>query len=188
MMIKKQLKLKLIIVITLILAASLLFFLFKSVYFVEGTSQAQEVSHLVLNKNNFPINIDEILKENTNEKIEEEIISEEIDLEYQTVYITNSKLPSGTFYITQMGVIGKQEVIRIKKYKNDILNSEEIVANNVKTAAINKVVEIGTGSGKNYYKLKENDIVFVTPNALIVKALPSNESENIGTLTKRSRG
>lgn len=183
----KQLKLKLIIVITLILTAFLLFFLFKSVYYVEGTTQIKETNNLVLNKNNFPINIDEILEKSVNGKIEEEIVSEEIDLEYQTVYVTNNNLPSGTFYITQMGVIGKQEIITIKKYINSILDSEEIVAQNIKIASINKVVEIGTGKGKNYYKLKENDIVFVTPKTLSVKKLPNIDSENIGTLTQRIR-
>ena len=68
------------------------------------------------------------------------MILEEIDLEHTTLYINNSKLPTGTMHVTQMGIDGKQDVITIKKYNNDELVSEQIVASNIKKASINKVV------------------------------------------------
>ena len=133
-----------------------------------------------INKN--PLNIDEILNYNTKETITEELVLEEIDLEYRTIYSENSDLPSGTIHITQMGINGKQDTIIRKKYKNEELFSEEIVANNISKASINKLVEIGTGTGKNNYKAKENDIVYSTPDILNVMENPDMNSFNVGVL------
>ena len=81
---------------------------------------------LVSNKN--PINIEEILKENTNRKIEEEMVLDEIDLEYTTEYRNNPSIPKGTIQVLQEGRDGKQNAIIIKKYENGELISEELVA------------------------------------------------------------
>lgn len=98
------------------------------------------------NKN--PINIDKIIKENKNIDTREEMIYEEQDLEYNTEYINNEELPSGTIHVSQIGITGTQDVITIKKFKGDELVSEQIVASNVKEASIDKIVEIGTGKRK----------------------------------------
>ena len=99
-------------------------------------------------KNQNPINIDEIIKENKNIDTREEMIYEEQDLEYTTQYENNDKLPSGTIQVLQLGITGSQDVITIKKFNGDELISEQIVASNIKEAPINKIVEIGTGKRK----------------------------------------
>lgn len=135
---------------------------------------------LKINKN--PLNIDEILNENTKDVITEELVVEEMDLDYNTIYTENAELPSGTIHITQMGVNGKRDTIIIKRYKNDELFSEEIVANNISKASINKLVEVGTGIGKNNYKIKENDNVYVTPSVLNVMECPDSNSQKLDIL------
>lgn len=47
-----------------------------------------------LEKNQNPIKIDDILQTNTQDNIREEMIFEEVDLEHNTMYINNNKLPS----------------------------------------------------------------------------------------------
>ena len=137
---------------------------------------------LVSNKN--PINIEEILKENTNRKIEEEMVLDEIDLEYTTEYRNNPSIPKGTIQVLQEGRDGKQNAIIIKKYENGELISEELVAENLIKASINKVVEVGTGAGVNNYKAKVGDKVYVTSNLLAVRLEPNSNSEKLATLKK----
>ena len=137
---------------------------------------------MVSNKN--PINIEEILKENTNRKIEEEMVLDEIDLEYTTEYRNNPSIPKGTIQVLQEGRDGKQNAIILKKYENGELISEELVAENLIKASINKVVEVGTGAGVNNYKAKVGDKVYVTSNLLAVRLEPNSNSEKLATLKK----
>lgn len=64
---------------------------------IESTEEKEE---LHINQN--PINIDNILSENTEEKVAFEMSSEEKDLEYTTIYTENEDLPSGTIHVTQV--------------------------------------------------------------------------------------
>ena len=151
-------------------------------------SEAHEVHasvenyELVHNKN--PINIEEILKENTEHKIEEEMVLDEIDLEYTTEYRNNDSIPKGTIQVLQEGRDGRQNAIIIRKYENGELISEELVAENLIKASINKIVEVGTGVGTNNYKPKEGDTVYVTSNLLAVRLDPDYNSEKLATLKK----
>ena len=110
------------------------------------TTNEMDVPKILNNKN--AVNIDEIIDKNRNINIREEMIYEEQDLEYTTQYIDNENLPSGTIHVSQVGITGKQDVITIKKYNDNELISEQIVASNVKKAPINKVVELGIGRRK----------------------------------------
>ena len=128
-------------------------------------------------KNENPIDLKEILKENTSNEIVEEMVLEEIDLEYSTEYRNNDSIPKGTIQVVQEGRDGKQEAIIIKKYKNDELISEELVSENLIKASVNRIVEVGTGVGIKKYEPKEGDSVFVTSNLLVVRISPDKESE-----------
>lgn len=134
--------------------------------------------------NQHPIDLDEILKENTKDQLIEEMVSEEIDLEYTTEYRNNDSLPKGRMQVVQEGRDGRQEAIVIKKYKENELVSEELVSENLIKASVNKIVEIGTGSGINSYNPKEGDTVYVTSNLLTVRLYPDKESEKVCTLKK----
>ena len=135
-------------------------------------------------KNENPIDLKEILKENTSNEIVEEMVLEEIDLEYSTEYRNNDSIPKGTIQVVQEGRDGKQEAIIIKKYKNDELISEELVSENLIKASVNRIVEVGTGVGIKKYEPKEGDSVFVTSNLLVVRISPDKESEKLCTLKK----
>lgn len=151
------------------------------VQFQETSTMPVEIN-LKINQN--PINLTEILKENTSEIISQEMVLEEIDLEYTTEYRNNDSLPRGTIQVIQEGRDGKQNAIIIKKYIDEELISEELVSENLIKAAINRIVEIGTGSGINEYKPKIGDTVFVTSSNLSVRLEPNKDSEKVCTLKK----
>ena len=141
-------------------------------------------TYVNLQKNENPINLDEILKENISEEIVQEMVIEEIDLEYNTEYRNNNSLSKGTIQVVQEGRDGKQNAVIIKKYKEDELVSEELVSENLIKASVNRIVEIGTGSRSNNYIPKEGDVVFVTSNLLGVRIAPDKDSDKVCTLKK----
>jgi beta-N-acetylglucosaminidase len=137
-----------------------------------------------LKKNANPIVIEEILQQNTSVKVTEEMSLEEIDLEYTTEYRNNSNLSKGTIQVVQEGKDGKQKIITIKRYENNEFVSENIVSDSITKASINKIVEIGTGSGKNTYVAKVGDNGYVTSSTLTVRLEPSSDSLKVCTLRK----
>lgn len=148
---KKDSKEKVIFIFTILLFLALLYF-FAQMFNLLEIKKAQainvfaseiEIPEILINRN--PIDIDKVIIKNKNINIKEEMIYEEQDLEYTTQYINNEELPSGTMHVSQIGINGIQDVITIKKYNGDELISEQIVANNIKKASVNKIVEIGTG-------------------------------------------
>lgn len=166
----------LIILITAVFSRQILF---KKAKVVHSNSQQYEIV-----KNANPLDIENILKGNISAKIEEEMSIEEIDLEYTTEYKNNAELPKGTMQVLQEGRDGRQNVVVIKKYQDGELISEELVAENLKKASINKIVEIGTGAGTNNYKPKNGDTVYITTNFLAVRLEANSESEKLATLKK----
>lgn len=156
----------------------------RKIFFLEAQPvyASTEAYEIVTNKN--PINIENILEKNTYSKIEEEMILEEIDLEYTTEYRNNNALPTGTIQVVQEGRDGRQNAIIIKKYENGELISEELVAENLIKAAVNKIVEVGTGAGVNNYIARVGDTVYVTSNLLAVRLEPNSDSEKLATLKK----
>lgn len=128
-------------------------------------------------------NIFEIINNNSKNIKKEEILKEEEDLEFTTVYKNNNKLPKGTIQVVQEGRDGKQETITKKFYEGDILVNE-VINSNILIASVNKVVEIGTAGFSSDYKVKVGEKLFVTSNTLAVRLMPDKDSNKIITLSK----
>ena len=131
-----------------------------------------------------PIKVEEIMMKNEEENKKEEYIVEETTLEYITKYNQNASLPKGKIQVIQEGREGKQEITIKKTYLNEALISEEQVSNKVTKAAVNKIVEIGTGSEKSTYRIKVGDTLQVTSDRLPVMVEPNENSQKVTTLTK----
>lgn len=125
------------------------------------------------------------IKENTKTVKSEEILQEEEDLEYTTIYKENKDLPKGTMQVVQEGRDGKQQVITKKYYENQELVNET-VNSNILVAAIDKVVEIGAANYSSNYKIKVGDILYVTSDTLAVRINPDKEAEKIITISKNN--
>ena len=177
---------KLYAIITLLLC---LFFIFVTVFFgskifavdTEFPTEAQEKE---IYKNQNPIDLDAIIEKNCSSKVREEMSVEETDMEYTTRYKENAELPKGVVQVLQEGRVGKENAVVIKKYENDVLISEEQVANNIIKAPVERVVEIGTGNIYGMAKINIGDNIYVVASSVAVRLEPNENSEKICTLNK----
>ena len=158
-------------------------FFYNQKIFAETSENEIVKEEKTIYKNKNPINLDEIIEKNTQKNIKEEMCVEEIDLEYTTQYKQNSELAKGTVQVLQEGRTGKQNVIVIKKYENDELISEELVAENILKSSIDRIVEVGTGIGYTY-TINEGDNIYITASSASIRLEPDENAEKICTLNK----
>ena len=130
------------------------------------------------------INLYQIIEKN-NISDKEEIIVEEIDLEYTTKYQNNSDLAKGSLQVLQEGRIGKKQVTLKNTYNEvgEIISTEELESK-ILIAAIDKIVEVGTANYTNNYKAQKGDKLYVTPSSVKVKVEPSVDSETVITINQ----
>ena len=178
------------IIISCIFFISILYIvLFYNRYFGKNRVYAKETSLEIENikiSNAANIDIEKIIKQNTEATQKEEYITEETDLEYITKYQNNNSLPKGTIQVIQEGRQGKQQIIKKRIYMNEELVSEEQVSSKVTKAAVNKIVEIGTANYTNNHKIKVGDTLYVTSDRLSVMVEPDENSQKIATLIKEN--
>ena len=143
-----------------------------------------EVNQNVKISNANEINLDEVINENNKENgFKEEFITEEVDLEYITKYQSNAELPKGVIQVIQEGREGKQEVTIKRTYENGEIVKEEQVNSKITKAAVNKIVEVGSGIGSTY-KVKVGDKVYIVSDRAEIKLKPNGNSTKIATLGK----
>ena len=158
--------------------------LFYDLYFSKKVYATEETSNLPTDEVKISqaedVNLEEIISQNTNNGQREEYEVREEVLEYITKYRTNTSLPKGIVQVVQ----GTQEVTVKKTYQDEELISEEQVSQKVRTASINKIVEIGGGSGTSNYIPKVGDTLYVTSDRLSVMVEPDESSQKVATLSE----
>lgn len=142
----------------------------------EVTKQYQKVESV-------EIDFDDTIEQNRKRQ-EEQIIIEEVDLEYTTIYQNSSDLPKDTLQVLQEGKIGKQQQITKKVFENEELIEEQPVGVKVLTSSIDRIVLVGTANYKSNYKVKKGDMVYVTSHTLDVRREASEESERVFVLNQ----
>ena len=177
-----------IIIFSIVVISIFYIIIFYHYYFGESVVYATEVSspveELTLSKAE-RIDIDSYIENNSKEGVKEEYTVEEVELEFITKYKNNASLPKGTLQVIQEGRKGKQQITTKKTYENDQLIGEEQVSAKITKAAVNKIVEVGTGSGRvSNYEVKVGDTVYVTSDRLSVMVEPSEQSQKIATLSQ----
>ena len=163
------------------------YYLGENVVYATETSSIPEKSQIqkFTLSNAEKIDINSYIQNNSKEGMKEEYIVEEVELEFLTKYKNNSTLPKGTLQVIQEGRKGKQEITTKRTYENEQLILEEQVSAKITKAAINKIVEIGTGSGRaSTYEPKVGDTVYVTSDRLSVMVEPNENSQKIATLSQ----
>lgn len=161
-------------------------FIFYNLYFskeVYATEEKDNTEEIKIS-NAEEVNLDEIISQNTNDGQREEYEVKEEVLEYITKYRTNNDIPKGMIQVVQEGREGTQEVTVKKTYKDQELVNEEQVSQKITKASINKIVEIGGGSGTSSYKVKVGDTLYVTSDRLSVMVEPDENSQKVATLSK----
>ena len=127
------------------------------------------------------LDLTEIINKNTADIITEEILVEEEDIEYKTVYMNNSELAKGSIQVLQEGRDGKQNIITKRTYCNGELIKE---SNNtqISLSATERIVQIGTAKYKSNYKIKVGDDLYVTAETASVRMEPNSDSTKIRTI------
>ncbi len=185
-----KLTIKRIIILFVFVIIILYGILFYNYYISKNEVYAKEVNANISNANKTeisqarPVNLDEIIEVNTQNKQKEEYTIEEIDLEYITKYQTNTNLPKGMIQVLQEGREGKQQITKKRTYENGEMVSEEQISSKVTKASIDKIVEVGEGNLISNYKVKVGDTIYVTSDRANVMAEPKEESQKVATLTK----
>lgn len=181
--------LKNIIIFSIAVISIFYIIIFYHYYFGESVVYATEevsspVNDLELSEAE-KIDIDSYIQNNSKAGLKEEYTVEEVELEFLTKYKNNASLPKGTLQVTQEGRKGKQQITTKKTYENDQLISEEQVSAKITKAAVNKIVEVGTGNGRaSNYEVKVGDTVYVTSDRLSVMVEPSEESQKVAILSQ----
>ena len=96
-------------------------------------------------------NVEEIIRKNNNIN-SEQIITEEIDLEYITQYKNNNELPEGTIQVIQEGRTGKKQITKKIAIDENLERHEEEISSIIITSPANKIVQVGTSKSKKNYK------------------------------------
>ena len=165
------------------------FFVLFALFFHNKMTYATNVEEVFcekenIEKNNNPIDVENIIGANSDIKIQQEINVEEVDMEYNTKYKNNNELAKGVIQVLQEGRAGLKNVTIMKKYQDEVLISEEVISENIIKAPVERIVEIGSGSIYNSYKISENDTVYIASNSASVRLSPDENSEKICTLNK----
>ncbi len=164
--------------------------IFYDRYFVKNNVFARETnsdtSEVKISKAS-QVDIDDLLDIKEDNENKEEYSVEEVDLEYITKYRNNPKLPKNTIQVVQEGREGKQQITNKKTYENGQVVKEEQVSIKITKAAIDKIVEVGTGSSTTVYKAKVGDNLFVTSDRLSVMSENNDSSVKVATLEKGNK-
>ena len=178
---------KIILVIIIFIVLITIYFLYNT-YINKTTAYATVTNTFsqVEISNAEKVEIEKYINENQKENLEE-IIIEEIELEYITQYKNNSSLPKGTIQVLQEGRTGTQQVTKKRKYnENGEIISEEQLSSIVIKSAVNKIVEIGTSKTIKTSKITKGTNIYVTSDRADIMQENNIQSNKITTITKNT--
>ncbi len=180
-------------IIQIAISIFIILFIIVLIYYIYTNRQ---VSFATLNQDNIEegqfsnaklININQIIDKNTNNSLREEIIKEQEDLEYMTIYKTNEELPKGMIQVIQEGRNGTQEISIKRIYNEEELVSEERVGVTITKASVNKIVEIGAAGYTSNYKVKVGDTLYVTSDRVAIMLENNVGSTKLATILKNTQ-
>ena len=189
---KKNVKisLKSIIYFLAFIISLLYLIIFYDRYFAKNKVYAKEANSNIENvkiSNAKALTTNDIIGNITNKNKKEEYYVQEVELEYITKYRNNPNLAKNTIQVVQEGREGKQQITIKREYENDEIIKEEQESIKITKAAIDKIVEIGTGNNIKQYKVKTGDFVYVTSDRLSVMSEANENSQKVATLEKDSQ-
>lgn len=132
-------------------------------------------------ENENAINLPEILTENINTTESKEMLTTQRQVEFQTEYTENPKLPKDEQVITQTGILGLEEVSFIRTYTNSEIVNDTII--NVKTLEnpVTQKIDVGTNEYLAEQKIHIGDTLYAKERTTLYKDMDEN-SEPIGII------
>ena len=173
------------IIIFIILFVILLIVYISSNLSIKGVyAQSQENMDVKFSKMQ-DFDIDNVIKQN-NKINSEQIITEEIEIEYITEYENNDELPKETIQVIQEGRTGKQQVTKKITINENGEKKEEEISSIIITNPVNKIVQIGTSKSKKSYKISKGNEVYITSDMAEVKRDSDYNSSRITILSRNT--
>lgn len=123
-----------------------------------------------------------IVLQNEQEILTEQIIRQEMNIDFNTQYRENSSLQSGEMQTIQQGKDGKQDAITRCTFKNGELISTSLISSVVTESSTDKIVEIGTSAVASTYVPIVGDTLQVIINGTTMRVTSSEESDEVTTL------
>lgn len=146
----------------------------KSTY-IFATTEEEKIAISEFEKNEDVINIMNTISNNISELTTNEIITREVDIEFETKYVENNLLAKDEQVIVQQGVVGKLEQNVILTYENEQLINEKILSETRTLEPVEEIIEIGTSEFLLNNQVHINDIMYTTKEIEIHKAPDSEE-------------
>ena len=133
-----------VVMISICIMCLIFMLIFSNTTFAANNKNEVSNMNIEFKENSNIFNIEEILNSNKLNVKREEYYIEEKEMEYITLYEKTDTLPKDEIQIYKEGQLGVQENIYLKKYEQNELVSEELIAKGVKKAPTSKIVYVGT--------------------------------------------
>lgn len=146
--------------------------------YIFATSEEEKVAINTFEENNSKLNIMNIISNNISDYTTKEIITKEIDVEYETEYIDNNSMPKGEERVLQPGKFGQVDQTVIKTYENGELISESVISEILKKEPTKQVIERGTSEFLFNKKVHIGDTVYTTEKIILYEK-PSEDEKAI---------
>ena len=146
--------------------------------YIFATSKKKKKAVNSFEENNSKLNIMNIISNNISEYTTKEILTKEIQVEYETEYIDNNSMPKGEEKVIQAGKFGQVDQTVIKTYENNELISESVISEILKAEPTKQIVERGTSEFLFNKKVHIGDTVYTTEKIILYEE-PSEDSNAI---------
>ena len=146
--------------------------------YIFATSEEEKKAVNSFEETNSKLNIMNIISNNISEYTTKEILTKEIQVEYETEYIDNNSMPKGEEKVIQAGKFGQVDQTVIKTYENNELISESVISEILKAEPTKQIVERGTSEFLFNKKVHIGDTVYTTEKIILYEE-PSEDSNAI---------
>lgn len=143
--------------------------------YIFAKTEDEKVSIGKFEENKNEIDLMQTISGNISAFTKKEIISKEIDVEFETKYIESNLLPKDEQKVIQEGQLGKIEQTIIQTFENNLLSSEEIINEITKTEAVEQIIEVGTSEFLKKNKVHIGDVMYTTQELEIYSTEEANE-------------
>ena len=134
-------------------------------------------------KNNDAINLQQVLTDNINTTETKELLTMQRQVDFQTEYYENAKLPKDEQVVTQEGVLGTEEVSYIRTYANSSVMNDTIIGIQTLENPITQKIDVGTNEFLAEQKIHIDDLIYAKDQTTLYKEM-NESSEVIGIIVK----
>ena len=154
-----------IFVVSLFICFGITLFLSNSIHATQvRINEYNKNEKIIVEENNNSIDVLSILNNNITVIKRKEIVTEQSDVNYMTIYRDNPSLPKDEQIVVQEGILGKQELTIVRTYENDEIVEENIIETNIYEDAIQEIIDVGSSEFLKDLNIHLGDVIYVSEN------------------------